>query len=54
VKISYSRRIYGKQHDDVGKMISIADLESGFLSFKECMKKSATYGENKHISSMFL
>ena len=54
VKISYSRRIYGKQHDDVRKMISITDLDSGFLSFKECMKKSATYGENKHISSMFL
>jgi len=55
VKIAHSRRIYGIIDVGLLRKITIADLDAGFASFKESMKKSATYGGNKQfVSSMFL
>ena len=55
VKIAHSRRIYGIVDAGLLRKITIADLDAGFASFKESMKKSATYGGNKQfVSSMFL
>jgi len=55
VKIAHSRRIYGIVDVELLRKITIVDLDAGFASFKESMKKSATYGGNKQfVSSMFL
>jgi len=55
VKIAHSRRMYGAADLTLVKMVSVADLDAGFVAFKESMKKSALYGGNKgFVSSMFL
>jgi len=55
VKIAHSRRMYGAADLSLVKMVSVADLDAGFVAFKESMKKSALYGGDKgFVSSMFL
>jgi hypothetical protein len=55
VKIAHSRRMYGMTDLTLVKMVSVADLDAGFVAFKESMKKSALYGGDKGVvSSMFL
>jgi hypothetical protein len=54
VKIAHSRRVYGKTEQTDLKTILVADLDAGFLQFKESMKSSTVYSEKKFVSSMFL
>lgn len=55
VKIAHSCRMYGAADLSLVKMVSVADLDAGFVAFKESMKKSALYGGDKgFVSSMFL
>jgi hypothetical protein len=55
VKIAHSRRMYGTIDIALVKMVSVVDLDAGFVAFKESMKKSALYGVDKgFVSSMFL
>jgi hypothetical protein len=54
VKIAHSRRVYGKTEQADLKTIVVADLDAGFLQFKESMKSSSVYNEKKFVSSMFL
>lgn len=55
VKIAHSRRMYGAADIALVKMVSVVDLDAGFVAFKESMKKSALYGGDKgFVSSMFL
>jgi SpoVK/Ycf46/Vps4 family AAA+-type ATPase len=55
VKIAHSCRMYGSSDLAMVKNVSVADLDAGFVAFKESMKKSALYGGDKgFVSSMFL
>lgn len=55
VKIAHSCRMYGSADLAMVKNVSVADLDAGFVAFKESMKKSALYGGDKgFVSSMFL